>query len=159
MKRSVSQSPVLQHALALHRQRFMQRVVCSTYPSLDSSYAIIYGLHVLTGTGELFQAMHVHECLTVFANRWQSGVYLFYLEKINIANTGPINYGCFCNVCSMRPLSRRVWDNISENWVWWMWGMWADVSGRIAASVTWLGKQQPLGLALREASVVLIQKI
>jgi len=76
----------------------MQGLVCSMYPSFDSSFAIIYGLRVLSGTGGLFQAIAVHECSSVYENRWQSRAYLFYQEKINIANTGPVNDCRFYNV-------------------------------------------------------------
>lgn len=74
---------------------FMQKLVCSTYPFLDSSCATIYGFHVLSGTARLFQAISAHECSAVYENRWQSGAYLFYEEKINKANRGPVNDGCF----------------------------------------------------------------
>lgn len=78
----------------------MPGVVCSLFPSLDSSFAIIYGFHVLSGTGRLFQAIAVHEHTTAYENRWQtqSSAYLLYQEKINIANTGPVNDCCFYNV-------------------------------------------------------------
>lgn len=65
--------------------------VSCLYPSLDGSFAIIYGFHVLSGTGRLFQAMAVHERTTAHENGWQtqSSAYFFYQEEINIANTGP----------------------------------------------------------------------
>lgn len=70
-----------------------------------------------------------------------------------------MNDCCFQNVWSLLSLSRHIWDIISENWGWWMWGMQADVSGRAAASVTWLGKHKWSLGPVWEAPVALIKKI
>lgn len=123
---------------------FMSWVVCSPHPPLDSSFAIIYEFHVLSGTGRLFRAITLHELTTAHENRWQtqSSAYLFYREKINIANTGPVNDCCFYNVRSLLPLFRSLTGCISENWGWWMWGMQTDVTACTVASVTCWGKHK-----------------
>lgn len=100
---------------------FMGWVVCSLNPSPDRSFAIIYGFHVLSGTGRVFQAV-AREHTTDHENRWQaqSSVYLFYRGKINTAKQRasewslPLLTHDPCSRCATASEVVSVWTEINE---------------------------------------------